>query len=64
MDIDEQMARLLKHRKAVDMEALREELGGCSQRSVFRYLERVGYLVSVRKARFLDYSYETIFDNT
>jgi hypothetical protein len=50
MDIDEQMVRLLKRRKAVDMEALREELGGCSQRSVFRYLERVGYLSSFTHA--------------
>jgi hypothetical protein len=50
MDIDDRMVRLLKRRKTVDMTALREALDGCSRRSVFRYLDRIGYLSSFTHA--------------
>jgi predicted CopG family antitoxin len=46
----EQVIRLLKRKKTANMETLRDALGGCSQRSVFRYLERVGYLSSFTHA--------------
>ena len=46
----EQVIRLLKRKKTANMEALRDALGGCSRRSVFRYLERVGYLSSFTHA--------------
>lgn len=49
MDINEQMVRLLKRKKTVDLEALIETLG-CSRRSVFRYLDRMGYLTSFTHA--------------
>lgn len=50
MDVDEKMVRLFKRRKTVDMGALREALGGYSRRSVFRYLDRIGYLSSFTHA--------------
>jgi hypothetical protein len=50
MDIDMQMVLLLKRRKAVDIKALREALGGRSRRSVFRYLDHIGYLSSFTHA--------------
>jgi len=50
MTSTEQVIRLLKRKKAADMEGLRDALGGCSRRSVFRYLERVGYLSSFTHA--------------
>jgi hypothetical protein len=42
----EQVIRLLKRKKTANIEALRDALGGCSRRSVFQYLECVGYLSS------------------
>lgn len=50
MDINEQMVRLLKRRKTVDLGALIATLGGCSRRSVFRYLDRIGYFSSFTHA--------------
>jgi hypothetical protein len=46
MNSGEQVVRLLKHWKTADMQTLREALGGRSRRSVFRDLERIGYLSS------------------
>lgn len=50
MDIDRQMVLLLKRRKAVDIKALREALGGRSRRSVFRHLDHIGYMSSFTHA--------------
>lgn len=50
MESTEQVIRLLKRRKTANMEELREVFGGCSPRSVFRYLERIGYLSSFTHA--------------
>jgi hypothetical protein len=44
--ICQEYRRHITDRKTADMEALRETLGGCSRRSVFRYLDRIGYLSS------------------
>jgi hypothetical protein len=50
MDSSEQIVGVLKHRKAADMETLREAIGGRSRRSMFRDLERAGYLSSYTHA--------------
>ena len=50
MESGEQVVRLLKDWKTADMQTLREALGGRSRRSVFRDLERVGYLSSYTHA--------------
>lgn len=46
MDSDERVARVLKRKRVADMRTLRQMLSGRSRRSVFRDLERVGYLSS------------------
>jgi len=50
MDVCEQVVRLLKHKRVVDMKTLQEALGGRSRRSVFRDMELVGYLSSYSHA--------------